>query len=156
MLFVQDADEALDVLAYFGVDTSRWTTSMEPILGKRPLRIGAVYEEQRAPKRDDDRYHSRGRSNSFHDNNRFKSERSRSPHRRGDGYKRERSPLRPFDHPTYVVDVPQLYEAMKSISAIAEINLANMAEELDVKFHDAQGNPILNGGGGWCAGNECR
>lgn len=142
MLFVQDAEEALDVLSYFGVETSRWTTHFESVVGRQVLSVGSTYPEHR------------GRSDSFYKRDRFKSERSQSPRRR-DTYKRERSPVRSAECQVYVVDVPQLYESMKRIPP-TNMKLTEIAQELDVKLPDPNGSPLQSNGTGWCAGNECR
>ena len=155
ILFVQDAVEALDVLTYYGVDTRSWDTHFEPVLGRPVLEVGEKYSERYEPKQEDRYAFQRGRSQSYHRDNKVKPERSRSPQRRGGSGQRARSPLRREEPSVIVVDVPQLYETMRSIPP-TDKTLLQIAEHLLVKLPDSGGNLLPDNGTGWCAGNECR
>lgn len=155
ILFVNDAEEALDVLSYYGVDTRSWTTHLEPVLGRPVLQVRERYSERHEPKQEDRYGGPRGRSNSYYGGNKVKSERSRSPQRRGNSYQRARSPLHREEPSVIVVDVPGLYETMKSCPPTKD-TLLKIAEHLQVKLPDSNGKFMPNNGTGWCAGNECR
>jgi hypothetical protein len=153
LLFLQDTDESLDILKFYGVDTSGWTTAFEPLVGKQVLQIGERYGQKLEGERND----HRGRRDDAHPAGRMKSERSRSPRRRSDsgfGRPRSRSPLHRSPYPVYIVDVKRLYATMKKMPC-DKMTLAAIAEDLDVRLDSPDGNGHVTPGG-WCAGNECR
>ena len=152
LLFVHDAEESLDILNYYGVDTSQWTTAFEPLVGKQLIHIGEKYEGDAGYEPND----RRNGPNRGYPYDRVKSERSRSPRRRGgpgQGRARSRSPQR-SPYPVYVVDTKRLYARMKNMPD-NEISVATMAKDLDVNLEVPEGKQPVSEDN-WCAGNECR
>lgn len=171
LLFVQNAAEAQDVLAFYGVHTAAWSTSFEPVVGKQIPPVGTPYPDARAkrepdPKRERDYYGRdyRGRDYDARDHygrdgyGRAKPERSRSPRRGAVDTRRPRSRSRTPEparspYPVYVVDVVHLYHTMMSMPD-DRVLVAAVAEKLGVRLEGAPDAP-LPGSVGWCAGNEC-
>ncbi len=149
MLFVHDLKWASVVLKSFGVDTSEWRVGIEPVIGRRLLELQESRDSSRV-----------SATPSYHE--RYRSGRSRSPGDRR-SIKRDRSPIeqQKSPYPVYVVDVKNLYLALRQLSeSFDNASVAAIARALQVKFEqpnireeNATANRTLPG---WCAGNESR
>lgn len=146
LLFVQNASEAMDILRFYGVDTSDWAIIFEPIVGKDLLNVGDRLPKEDPAKQED----GRGRYDQGYARERS-SDRSRSP-KRGASSSRPRSPPRSIKHSVYVVDIERLYATMRRMPQQG-LSVPQIAGDLDVKLEPPENVPVSNG---WCAGNECR
>ncbi len=146
VLFVYGAEGAMNVIRSFGLDISRWHRGIEPILGRRILKIPGTASYR------DTEYSRREPNFSRDPYSRQRSGRSISPGR-GDYSRRARSPeLSQRPPPVYVVDVKDLYATMRD-SGVLEENSSAIANNLRIYFEPQIQHKI---GSDWSAGNESR
>ncbi|GJE87087.1 hypothetical protein PsYK624_031700 [Phanerochaete sordida] len=143
LLFMHNADDALDVLRFYGVDTSDWTTHFEPVVGRDVLAVSARHPLKNTKDEPD----VRGRYDSQH---RARSDRSRSPTRGAHAPRARSPPPQTSRHPVYVVDIAALSATMRRTPAPPHAPVQQLADALGVAL-----DPPFPAGQ-WCAGNESR